>query len=113
MLEYLSEVPFVSLFIKFMIASTVLLGAVWLMEKIKLINRPDLAEMAWKAAIAGSFIALVPIADFMSSTLVVENQTAANLIGRLEEERPLSGFASPGRIVSGEIIERDTNTINQ
>lgn len=93
MFELLSEIPFVSLFIKFMIASTVLLGAVWLMEKVRLINTPDLAELAWKTAIAGSFVALLPIADIMSSTWVIEDGRTAALIEDLNENRPLSELA--------------------
>jgi len=96
MLELISEIPFVSLFIKFMIASTVLMGAVWLMEKVRLINTPDLAELAWKLAIAGSFVALLPIADFFAPSLVIEDSRTAAIIDDLNENRPLSDLAPQG-----------------
>ncbi len=107
MFELFADIPFVALFLKFMIASTVLLGAVWTMEKIGLINSPDMAELAWKAAIVGSFLSIVPVANFMSSTFVVENASTASFIDRLNGERPLSELASPARIVTGEEIERN------
>ena len=94
MLEFMSDIPFVSLFIKFMIASTILLSAVWLMEKTRLINTPDLAELAWKLAIAGSFVALLPVADIMSSTLVIQDDRTAALIDDLNQNRPLSTLAA-------------------
>ncbi|MBV1900159.1 MAG: M56 family metallopeptidase, partial [Kordiimonadaceae bacterium] len=93
MFEVFSDIPFVSLFLKFMIASTVLLGAVWLLEKIKILNKPDLAELAWKLAIVGSFIAIIPPLDFMSSTVVVESDRTAALVSELNEERPLREYA--------------------
>jgi len=94
MFDLITEIPFVSLFIKFMVASTVLLSAVWLMEKTRLINTPDLAELAWKLAIAGSFLALLPVADIMSSTYIIEDNETAALIEDLNENRPLSAFAA-------------------
>jgi len=93
MLELLSDIPFVSLFIKFMIASTVLMGTVWLMEKARLINTPDLAELAWKLAIVGSFVAILPIADLVSAKWVIEDNRTAALIDGLNENRPLSDLA--------------------
>ncbi|MBL4836431.1 MAG: hypothetical protein JKY34_02540 [Kordiimonadaceae bacterium] len=93
MFEVFSDIPFVSLFLKFTVASTVLLGAVWLLEKIKIINKPDLAELAWKLAIVGSFIAIIPPLDFMSSTVVVESDRTAALVSDLNEERPLREYA--------------------
>ena len=94
MFDFLTDIPFVSLFIKFMIASTVLLSAVWLMEKTRLINTPDLAELAWKLAIAGSFLALLPFADIMSSTLVIQDNRTAALIDEINQNRPFSAFAA-------------------
>ena len=93
MFEFISDIPFVSLFIKFMVSSTVLLGAVWVMEKIKLINSPDMAELAWKAAIVASFIALLPASELVSSKLVLESNQTAGFIDRLNNERPLTDFA--------------------
>ena len=57
--QIIIDLPIIGLFKKFMIASTCLLGGVWLMEKIGIINTPDIAEMAWKLAIAASFIAIL------------------------------------------------------
>lgn len=94
MFEFLTDIQFVSLFIKFMIASTVLLSAVWLMEKTRLITTPDLAELAWKLAIGGSFLALLPVADIMSSTYVIEDNKTAALIENLNEGRPLRALAA-------------------
>ena len=106
MFDLLTEMPLVALFLKFMIASTVLLGAVWGMEKADLINRPDMAELAWKAAIVGSFLSLVPVADFMSSTFVVENQRTASFIEQLNAERPLIELAAPAKVVISEVVNR-------
>jgi len=99
MFDLFLDIPFVSLLIKFMIASSLLLSAVWVMEKIKLINTPDLAELAWKAAIAGSFLALLPVANFMSSTVVIESSPAAALIEDINQHRPFGG------------VQQSTNTV--
>ena len=93
MFELFSDIPFVSLFLKFMIGSTVLLGAVWLLEKTRVINSPDLAELAWKLAIVGSFLSVVPSLNFMSSTVVVENDRTAAIVEGLNTEQPLIGYA--------------------
>ena len=108
MIDFFADIPFVSLFIKFMVASTVLLSAVWLMEKARLINTPDLAELAWKLAIGGSFLALLPLADIMSSTYVVEDNDTAALIDDLNEGRPLSAFAAQPTIT--DLIADSANT---
>lgn len=55
------DLPILALFLKFLIASTALLGGIWVLEKIGVINSPDISEMAWKAAIVASFVALLPI----------------------------------------------------
>ena len=55
------DLPILGLFMKFMIASTVLLGSVWLLEKVGVINTPDMSETAWKFAIVASFVALLPV----------------------------------------------------
>jgi len=89
MLELLTDIPFVSLFLKFIVASTVLLGTVWLLEKFRILNTPDLAELAWKLAIAGSFIAVLPISGLTSSTWTIESSRTAALIENLNESRPL------------------------
>lgn len=64
------DLPVLALFLKFMIASTALLGGVWLLEKLGVINSPDISETAWKAAIIASFVALLPI-SLLPSKLVI------------------------------------------
>lgn len=72
------ELPILGLFMKFMIASTVLLGSVWILEKIGVINTPDMSESAWKFAIAASFVALLPVSLSPSSlTIPIEEGIAA------------------------------------
>ncbi|WP_262694855.1 M56 family metallopeptidase [Kordiimonas aquimaris] len=77
--QIIIDLPFVGLFIKFMIASTCLLGGVWLMEKAGIINTPDIAEMAWKLAIAASFISVLPISITPSNITVPLSENAAQV----------------------------------
>lgn len=93
MFDLIADMPLVELFIKFMIASTVMMGAVWLAEKIGLIKTPDLAELAWKLAIAGSFVALLPVGDWLSGPITIEHTRAAQLVQQIEDGRPLSNVA--------------------
>jgi len=110
MFDLFADIPFVSLFIKFMVASSLLLSTVWLMEKIRLINTPDLAELAWKTAIAGSFLALLPVADFMSSTFVIENDRTAALIDDLNEHRPFSNPGDNSEVITKVNLQENTAT---
>ena len=80
MFDILPDMPALTLLIKFMVASSVLLGSVWLMEKTRILNTPDLADMAWKLAIAGSFIALLPIGDWISRPITIEHEKTAALV---------------------------------
>ncbi|WP_417460291.1 M56 family metallopeptidase [Kordiimonas sp.] len=93
MFDLISDLPFLSLFAKFMVASTVMMGAVWVFEKIRLINTPDLAELAWKLAIAGSFAALLPIGDWLSGPITIEHTRAAEIVQSFDDGRPLKGLA--------------------
>lgn len=93
MFDFIADLPFVSLFAKFMIASTVMMGAVWVFEKIRLINTPDLAELAWKLAVAGSFAALLPVGDWLSGPITIEHTPTAALVQSLDDGRPLKGLA--------------------
>lgn len=54
------DVLVLSLFLKFMLVSTLLLGGVYLCERVGLIKTPKLSQTAWIAAIAASFFALLP-----------------------------------------------------
>lgn len=72
------DLPILSLFVKFMIASTALLGGVWLLEKTGVINSPDLSEMAWKLAIVASFLALTPVSLFSTSVTIPVSSSAAD-----------------------------------
>lgn len=72
------DLPILALFMKFMIASTLLLGGVWILEKIGVINSPDMSESAWKLAIFASFVALLPV-SFTSNNLTIPiNETVAS-----------------------------------
>jgi beta-lactamase regulating signal transducer with metallopeptidase domain len=93
MFDLIADMPLVELFLKFMIASTVMMGAVWLAEKFGLIRTPDLAELAWKLAIAGSFVALLPVGDWLSGPITIEHTRAAQLVQQIEDGRPLSNVA--------------------
>jgi beta-lactamase regulating signal transducer with metallopeptidase domain len=113
MIDFLTDIPFVSLFLKFMIASTVLLGSVWLLEKTKLLNTPDLAELAWKLAIAGSFIAILPISELTSSTVTIESDRTAALIEDLNERRPFSeenAQQAPATVNLNDAVTRNEST---
>lgn len=98
------DLPVLSLFLKFMIASTALLGGVWLLEKIGVINSPDMSEMAWKLAIVASFIALTPVSLFSTSVTIPVSNSAADQI--------IENSASSTRVPTGvtlterEITER-------
>lgn len=69
----LLDYPILSLFLKFMMASTALLGGVWLLEKVKIIDTPDASEMAWKLAIIASFVALLPVSLSSTSFIIPVN----------------------------------------
>ncbi|WP_262690969.1 M56 family metallopeptidase [Kordiimonas aestuarii] len=107
MFDFIADMPLVELFIKFIIASTVLMGAVWLAEKIRLINTPDLAELAWKLAIAGSFVALLPVGNWLSGPITIEHTGAAQIVQQLEEGRPLSTMGAHRNIRQHTIPDND------
>ncbi len=92
MFDIVSDMPALTLLVKFIVASSVLLGAVWLMEKTRLLNTPDLADMAWKLAIAGSFVALLPIGDWISKPITIDHEKTAALVQEFNEGRPLAGM---------------------
>lgn len=75
--QLIIDLPILALFLKFMIASTVLLGSVWLLEKVGVINSPDMSETSWKLAIAASFVALLPISLAPSSLTIPITETVA------------------------------------
>ncbi len=93
MLDIFTNFPVLDVLVKFMIASTVLLSLVWFLEKIKLINTPDLSEMAWKAAIAGSFIAVLPITDWIAPSVTIQDQQVASIAEGFVEDRPFRELA--------------------
>jgi len=86
--DILAQIPVLALFIKFMLATTVMLGGVWVLEKLGLLNKPDLAELAWKLAIAGSFIAMLPFGN-LGNSITISNKHATELIHGLNETIPL------------------------
>ncbi|SDE52725.1 M56 family metallopeptidase [Kordiimonas lacus] len=92
MFDLFFDMPALTLVLKFMVASSVLLGAVWLMEKTRLLNTPDLADMAWKLAIAGSFVALLPIGDWISKPITIQHEKTSALVDEFNEGRPLAGM---------------------
>ncbi|MFC4347993.1 M56 family metallopeptidase [Kordiimonas lipolytica] len=92
MFDAFFDMPALTLALKFMVASTVLLGAVWLMEKTRLLNKPDLADMAWKLAVAGSFLALLPVGDWISKPITIQHEKTAALVEEFNEGRPLAGM---------------------
>ncbi len=80
------DLPVLSLFLKFMIASTALLGGVWVLEKIGVINSPDMSEMAWKLAIVASFVAMMPVSLLSTNvTIPVSNSAASQYAPRTLE----------------------------
>jgi len=85
---FILELPILSLFMKFMIASTALLGGVWLLEKIGVINSPDMSEMAWKLAIVASFAALTPVSLLSTSVTIPVSNSAASQYAQLPGEAP-------------------------
>lgn len=90
MFDLFTDMPLLVLFLKFMIASTLLIGSVWAMEKIGLIKSPDLAELAWKLSILGSFVALLPVGDWISRPITIEHSQAAEIVRQFDEARPLA-----------------------
>lgn len=89
------DLPILALFMKFMIASTLLLGGVWVLEKIGVINSPDMSESAWKLAIFASFVALLPV-SFTSNNLVIPiNETVANEYAIAPESRQTAPAPAP------------------
>lgn len=77
------DLPILALFLKFMIASTLLLGSVWVLEKVGVIDTPDMSESAWKLAIAASFLALLPISLSPSNLTIPIEQSVATEYGAL------------------------------
>lgn len=102
MTEFFADMPILTLIVKFMVASTVLLGTVWFLEKTKVINTPDLAELAWKLAIAGSFIALLPVGDWISTPITIQDARTSELARQFNEGRPLLSVALPGADAASE-----------
>lgn len=90
--QLIIELPVLALFLKFMIASTVLLGGVWLLEKTGVINTPDMSETAWKLAIVASFVALLPVSFSPSSLTIPITQTVAADYGLQRSADFSSGF---------------------
>ena len=121
--QIILDLPILALFLKFMLASTMLLGGVWLLEKIGVINSPDMSESAWKLAIFASFVALLPV-SFTSNNLIIPiNETAVGeYVGQPEnqqfipqaapqpepvlDERPVLRSNSGAELVSPEVQQR-------
>ncbi|MCJ9429498.1 M56 family metallopeptidase [Kordiimonas marina] len=104
MTEFFTSLPFVGLFLKFMVASTVLMGTIWLLERLRILRLPDIRELAWKLAIAASFIALLPIGNWLSGPITIHHNEAKDLVSRFDSGQPISAFihkdASPDQTVS-------------
>lgn len=79
--DLIIDLPVLALFLKFMIASTALLGGVWFLEKVGVINTPDMSETAWKLAIIASFVALLPVSLAPSSLTIPVDEAIANDYG--------------------------------
>lgn len=79
------DLPVLALFLKFMIASTLLLGGVWVLEKIGVINTPDMSETAWKLAIVASFVSLLPVSLSPSNLTIPIDQSIAADYGALPQ----------------------------
>ena len=121
--QIILDLPILALFLKFMLASTMLLGGVWLLEKIGVINSPDMSESAWKLAIFASFVALLPV-SFTSNNLIIPiNETVVGeYVGQPEnqqfipqaapqpepvlDERPVLRSNSGAELVSPEVQQR-------
>lgn len=95
MFEPFTDIPALTLVLKFLIASSLLLSTIWGLEKLGVFKTPDLAELAWKLAIAGSFLALLPVGDWLSSPIRVEHQRTAALVQEFNEGRPLADLFMP------------------
>ncbi len=93
--QIILDLPILALFMKFMIASTMLLGGVWVLEKIGVINSPDMSESAWKLAIIASFVALLPV-SFTSNNLVIPiNESVAGEYVAQPETREFTPRPAP------------------
>ncbi len=101
------DLPILALFLKFMIASTLLLGSVWVLEKIGVINTPDMSETAWKLAIVASFIALLPVSFAPSNLTIPIEQSVAVEYGALPY-RPAPEATDTGTI--DQAVDRNGNT---
>ncbi len=110
MIDFFADMPILTLIVKFMVASTVLLGAVWLLEKTKIINTPDLAELAWKLAIAGSFVALLPVGDWVTSPITIDGERTTELARKFNESRP---FLDEAPSVSADFRAADEQLVQQ
>ncbi|MCK0068684.1 M56 family metallopeptidase [Kordiimonas laminariae] len=108
MLDFFMDFPLFDLLVKFMIASSTLLLLVWVMEKIRLINTPDLAERAWKAAIAGSFIAVLPFTNLISPEVVINDRNMVEIAGDIAERRPLLEISTKQSSGIGALEEKQT-----
>ncbi|TNE66405.1 MAG: M56 family metallopeptidase [Alphaproteobacteria bacterium] len=93
MTELFTDLPIVGLFLKFMVASTVLLGSVWLLERLNILKLPDLSELAWKLAVGAAFVAVLPIGDWLSGPITIHHSEARALVEQFEAGRPIRGDA--------------------
>lgn len=101
MFDALSEMPALSLVLKFLTASTLLMGSVWLLEKLGALKAPDLAELAWKLAVAGSFVALLPVGDWLNNPVTINHAPTRELVDEFNEGRPLAGMLPTLETVGG------------
>jgi len=100
MTAFFTSLPFVGLFLKFMVASTVLMGSIWLLERLRILRLPDIRELAWKLAIAASFLALLPVSNWLSGPITIHHDETKSLVSRFDSGQPISAFMhrTPRRI---------------
>ena len=109
-----------TLFIKFMLVSTALLGGVYLCERVGLIKTPKLSQTAWIAAIIASFVAMLPspfpavdiqvAAPFVTEPIVRDAAARPILEPSLSSPDGLTLTAPPAAPAAG---ERAPNTRDQ
>jgi beta-lactamase regulating signal transducer with metallopeptidase domain/uncharacterized protein YeeX (DUF496 family) len=81
--------------LSFLISTTVLLGGVWVIEKLGLLRSPDLTAFIWRAAIITALLTSLPLGMRYGATLEVSSPTWVEATGSPEQHATV-GFEVGG-----------------
>ncbi len=100
--------------LRFFIGSSILLGFVWLMERYNVLKNRDMTDTAWKAAIAGSILLLIPATANFAPNINISTAPNSVLSDIIPQERLSDATKVRPRPASTIAIPRsNANTQNQ